>query len=46
MKNMPNHLLIESYFRAIELNLHQDFIDLLETEIRRRSLSVEVKLSS
>lgn len=43
---MPDELLIASYFKAKELNLNPDFIYLLETEIRRRSLIHLIKISS
>ena len=46
MDKMTDELLIECYFLAIELHLQPEFITLLETEIRRRSLSNEIKLSS
>ncbi|MBW9234611.1 sporulation histidine kinase inhibitor Sda, partial [Leptospira santarosai] len=35
-----SELLIESYVKAIELKLCPEFIYLLETEIRRRSLRI------
>lgn len=38
MIHLPNDLLIESYFKAKNINLHPDFIELLENEMRRRSL--------
>jgi developmental checkpoint coupling sporulation initiation to replication initiation len=46
MRNLSDELLIESYFKALELNLSQDFIRLIETEINRRSLSHKIKVSS
>ena len=46
MKNMPDELLIEAYFKAIDLNLNPDFINLLEFEIHRRSLLSVIKISS
>ncbi len=46
MKNMPDELLIESYYKAIDLNLDSRFIYLLEQEIQRRSLYVKIKVSS
>lgn len=46
MKNISNDLLIDTYFQAIKLNLHPDFIRLLETEICRRSLQHKIKISS
>lgn len=46
LNNMPDELLIESYFKAKELNLNPEFIYLLENEIRRRSLTHLIKISS
>ncbi|KYD10950.1 sporulation histidine kinase inhibitor Sda [Heyndrickxia sporothermodurans] len=46
MRKLSDELLIESYFKAKELKLSQDFIRLLESEIHRRSLSNRMKLSS
>lgn len=46
MSKLSDHLLIESYFKAIELNLSSDFILLLESEIRRRTAINTFKLSS
>jgi len=40
MSKMSSELLMESYFKAKELNLSADFIYLLETEIRKRSLTI------
>jgi len=46
MYNMPDELLIESYFRAVNLKLNPDFIQQLETEIRRRSILRKLKKPS
>ncbi|RAK22467.1 developmental checkpoint coupling sporulation initiation to replication initiation [Anoxybacillus vitaminiphilus] len=46
MKNLSDELLIESYYKAIELKLSPDFIELIEREIFRRSLTPKIKLSS
>ncbi|MCM2531573.1 sporulation histidine kinase inhibitor Sda [Neobacillus pocheonensis] len=46
MRKLSDELLIESYFRARELNLSPDFIHLIETEIHRRSLYNKMKVSS
>lgn len=46
MKNLSNEILIETYFKAIELNLSQDFIELIRSEIAKRSLTDEIKLTS
>jgi developmental checkpoint coupling sporulation initiation to replication initiation len=46
MRKLSDELLIESYFKARELNLNYEFIVLIETEIHRRSLSNTIKISS
>lgn len=46
MDHLSDALLIESYFRAIELKLSKEFILLIEAEIHRRSLSNKIKISS
>jgi developmental checkpoint coupling sporulation initiation to replication initiation len=46
MRNLSDDLLIESYYKALELKLNQEFIELIVNEISRRSLSHEIKLSS
>ncbi|MCH6266474.1 MULTISPECIES: sporulation histidine kinase inhibitor Sda [Neobacillus] len=46
MRKLSDELLIESYFKARELNLSSEFINLIESEIRRRSLSYKIKKSS
>ncbi|EPR27758.1 hypothetical protein I656_02587 [Geobacillus sp. WSUCF1] len=46
MKHLSDELLIESYFKAKELNLSPEFIELIEKEIQRRSLTHKIKLSS
>ncbi|RAV20351.1 sporulation histidine kinase inhibitor Sda [Paenibacillus contaminans] len=40
MKLLSNELLMDSYLRAVDLKLDQDFINLLLKEIRRRNLHV------
>ncbi|MGB3260214.1 sporulation histidine kinase inhibitor Sda [Paenisporosarcina sp.] len=40
MSKLSSELLIESYVKAKELKLCPEFIYLLETEIRRRSLRI------
>lgn len=42
MKKITDQLLIESYFKAIELDLDKDFILVLEEELKRRGLSLIV----
>ncbi|OIK16631.1 sporulation protein [Bacillus sp. MUM 116] len=46
MRKLSDELLIESYFKARELNLSADFIHLIEREIHRRSLFHKIKISS
>ncbi|MEH7109553.1 MULTISPECIES: sporulation histidine kinase inhibitor Sda [Bacillaceae] len=46
MRKLSDELLIESYFKARELKLCPEFIHLIESEIRRRSLSINIKKSS
>ncbi|NHM30397.1 sporulation histidine kinase inhibitor Sda [Neobacillus terrae] len=46
MRKLSDELLIESYFKARELNLSPDFIRLIETEIHRRSLTNRIRISS
>ncbi|WP_423143154.1 sporulation histidine kinase inhibitor Sda [Priestia megaterium] len=43
MKKITDQLLIESYFKAIELDLDKDFILILEEELKRRGLSLIVR---
>lgn len=45
MENLSDELLIESYFKAKELKLSQDFIVLIKTEINRRSLDDRLQCS-
>ena len=46
MRKLSDELLIESYYKATELRLSIDFIHLIESEIRRRSLVHRIKVSS
>jgi developmental checkpoint coupling sporulation initiation to replication initiation len=46
MQKLSDKLLIESYLKATELQLSQEFIELIEQEMKRRSLNLKVKLSS
>ncbi|WP_456279358.1 sporulation histidine kinase inhibitor Sda [Bacillus sp. AK128] len=46
MKKLSDELLIESYYKARELSLSPEFIHLIETEIKRRSLTNKIKISS
>jgi developmental checkpoint coupling sporulation initiation to replication initiation len=46
VRKLSDDLLIESYFKARELNLSADFISLIESEIHRRSLYYKIKKTS
>ncbi|AKP47892.1 sporulation histidine kinase inhibitor Sda [Bacillus smithii] len=46
MRLLSDELLIETYYKAIELKLSPDFIRLIETEMDRRALNRNVKVSS
>lgn len=42
MHELPDELLVQSYYKAVDLNLNPLFIQLLETEINKRSLTLSV----
>lgn len=46
MRLLSDELLIETYYKAIELKLSPEFIRLIETEMDRRALNRNVKVSS
>ncbi|MBU8879471.1 sporulation histidine kinase inhibitor Sda [Bacillus sp. FJAT-29790] len=46
MRKLSDELLIESYHKARELKLSPDFIRLIETEIHRRGIAHNIKVSS
>ncbi|MEC2076480.1 sporulation histidine kinase inhibitor Sda [Metabacillus fastidiosus] len=46
MQKLSDELLIQSYFKARELNLNNDFIELIKLEINRRSLGHVLKVFS
>ncbi|ATV02762.1 sporulation histidine kinase inhibitor Sda [Bacillus velezensis] len=46
MRKLSDELLIESYFKANEMNLSREFIELIESEIKRRSLGHIISVSS
>jgi developmental checkpoint coupling sporulation initiation to replication initiation len=46
MRKLSDELLLESYYKATELQLSSDFIQLIELEIKRRSLSYKIKATS
>ncbi|WP_099157846.1 sporulation histidine kinase inhibitor Sda [Virgibacillus ndiopensis] len=41
MEKLSNKLLIESYIKAKELNLDQEFREIIEQEINRRGLLIK-----
>ncbi len=43
MENLSDQLLIESYYKALELQLSPEFIHLIEKEMERRSLLDKIK---
>ncbi|CEE02105.1 hypothetical protein B4064_0313 [Caldibacillus thermoamylovorans] len=43
MENLSDQLLIESYYKALELQLSPEFIHLIEKEMERRSLLNKIK---
>lgn len=43
MEHLSDELLIESYYKAYELDLSPEFIRLIEKEIERRSLTHEIR---
>jgi developmental checkpoint coupling sporulation initiation to replication initiation len=45
MSKLSDELLIESYYKAIDLKLSLDFISLIEAEIEKRSLTNLIKVS-
>lgn len=46
MRRLSDKLLVESYFKAIELELNPEFIRLIEIEMERRSINKSLKISS
>ncbi|MFY4774846.1 sporulation histidine kinase inhibitor Sda [Metabacillus sp. RGM 3146] len=45
MRKLSDELLIESYYKATEMKLSHDFIELIECEIKRRSLIHVLRMS-
>lgn len=45
MKKLSDDLLIESYYKAIELKLSPEFIHLIEIEMQQRALLDKIKVS-
>ena len=46
MRKLSDELLIDSYFKALELKLNTEFIRLIEMEIHRRSLTNKIEATS
>ncbi|MFE5323934.1 sporulation histidine kinase inhibitor Sda [Paenibacillus sp. NPDC056579] len=41
MRLMSNEILVDSYFKALNLKLDEEFLELLLAEIKRRKLNLE-----
>lgn len=41
MKVMKDEILIDSYYKALDLKLERDFVELLLAEIKRRKLKLD-----
>ena len=46
MKHLSDDLLIETYYKAIELGLSNEFIELIKLELTKRSIEATTKLTS
>ncbi|MDV2581060.1 sporulation histidine kinase inhibitor Sda [Alkalibacillus haloalkaliphilus] len=46
METLSDQLLIDSYYKAKNLNLNHDFIQLIEKELKKRKLIDHLKESS
>ncbi|MCD8503129.1 MAG: sporulation histidine kinase inhibitor Sda [Bacillaceae bacterium] len=46
MRSLSDDLLIETYFKAIDLKLSEDFIYLIKEEVERRALVDKLKKTS
>ncbi|KGP73123.1 sporulation histidine kinase inhibitor Sda [Pontibacillus yanchengensis] len=46
MEHLSDELLIDAYIKATELNLSDEFIRLIEEELKRRSISHSIKQTS
>ncbi|MBA2940507.1 MULTISPECIES: sporulation histidine kinase inhibitor Sda [Paenibacillus] len=42
MRQISDETLIDSYYKALDLRLESDFVDLLLAEIQRRNLKLQV----
>jgi developmental checkpoint coupling sporulation initiation to replication initiation len=45
MVRLSNDLLIQTYYRAISLQLSKDFIEILKSEINRRNLVISESIA-
>lgn len=45
LKLISDETLIDSYYKALQLKLEPDFVDLLLAEIKRRNLKLDVNLN-
>ncbi|UUZ84049.1 sporulation histidine kinase inhibitor Sda [Paenibacillus sp. P26] len=41
MKLISNEILVDSYFKALDLKLEEDFVELLLEEIKRRQINLD-----
>ncbi|KPV55512.1 MULTISPECIES: sporulation histidine kinase inhibitor Sda [Paenibacillus] len=41
MKLISNEILVDSYFKAVDLKLEEDFVELLLDEIKRRQINLD-----
>ena len=46
MEHLSDELLLESYYKANELNLSPDFISLIKDEINKRCLAHKIQYSN
>ncbi|MBS4209036.1 sporulation histidine kinase inhibitor Sda [Bacillus sp. FJAT-50079] len=44
MRKLSDELLIESYYKAKQLHLSTEFIQLIESELQRRSLAKHIQV--
>lgn len=44
MRQISDETLIDSYYKALDLRLESDFVDLLLAEIHRRNLKLHVSI--
>lgn len=41
MKNLSNELLIQTYYKAVQISLNPHFISLLQAELNYRGIEIE-----